>query len=75
MLSNLKYVPYLDVDGAIINDVKQEWLNGALPKKTGRAVLSGKRKCGKCYSETKQKLVHVKLDSYDQVKRFTYDGF
>ena len=67
----------MDVDGAIINDVKQEWLNSALPKKTGRVmVLSGKRKfkCGQMLlRDKKQKLVHVKLDSYDQVKRFTYD--
>jgi G patch domain and KOW motifs-containing protein len=67
----------MDIDGAILDNVKQEWLNSALPKKTGRVmILSGKRKFKSgqmLLRDKKKKIVHVKLDSSDKVKQFSYD--
>ncbi len=67
----------MDTDGVILNNIKQEWLNSALPKKSGRVmILSGKRKFKSgqmLLRDKKTKRVHVKLDSKDKVKQFSYD--
>ena len=50
----------MDTDGVILNNIKQEWLNSALPKKSGRVmILSGKK-----FKSGQMLLVIKKLNVY-----------